>query len=219
MALPPNFDTNNPVCPVCKGKVWDNRESKRNPKAPDFKCRDKSCGGAVWLDKADKQPAPQSKPAQSVSQQAAATRTWERNGYRGPALSRDEFWQLQRDFFVTALAMVHQSAGDAKLGLSDFEIVSLAQDFTAQAMIGIERNVLVLESSRHEQPVQPAAQTETSLSKAAAGYVETLKIMATDTDCDSVREMFMQDVGVKPEERQGLLKAWMDRKREIATIG
>lgn len=35
-------------CPVCDGKMWDNRESKKNPKAPDFKCRDKKCEGAYW---------------------------------------------------------------------------------------------------------------------------------------------------------------------------
>jgi len=28
--------------------MWDNRQSKRNPKAPDFKCRDKSCDGVIW---------------------------------------------------------------------------------------------------------------------------------------------------------------------------
>jgi hypothetical protein len=28
--------------------MWDNRLSKRNPKAPDFKCRDRSCDGVVW---------------------------------------------------------------------------------------------------------------------------------------------------------------------------
>jgi hypothetical protein len=28
--------------------MWDNRATKRNPKAPDFKCRDRSCDGVVW---------------------------------------------------------------------------------------------------------------------------------------------------------------------------
>ncbi len=37
-----------PACPKCSGKMWDNRLSKRNPKAPDFKCRDRSCDGVVW---------------------------------------------------------------------------------------------------------------------------------------------------------------------------
>jgi hypothetical protein len=35
-------------CPKCGGRTWDNREGKKNPKAPDFKCRDKSCDGVVW---------------------------------------------------------------------------------------------------------------------------------------------------------------------------
>jgi hypothetical protein len=35
-------------CPTCHGKLWDNRESKKNPKAPDFKCRDKTCEGVYW---------------------------------------------------------------------------------------------------------------------------------------------------------------------------
>jgi len=36
------------TCPKCKGKMWDNRAGKTNPKAPDFKCRDKSCDGVYW---------------------------------------------------------------------------------------------------------------------------------------------------------------------------
>ena len=30
-----------PACPTCGGATWDNRETKRNPRAPDFKCRDR----------------------------------------------------------------------------------------------------------------------------------------------------------------------------------
>jgi hypothetical protein len=37
-----------PSCPKCGGRMWDNRVSKRNPKAPDFKCRSRSCDGVVW---------------------------------------------------------------------------------------------------------------------------------------------------------------------------
>ena len=37
-----------PNCPKCQGPMWDNRVGKRNPKAPDFKCKDKSCDGVVW---------------------------------------------------------------------------------------------------------------------------------------------------------------------------
>lgn len=38
----------NPACPTCGGRMWDNRASKRNPKAPDFKCRDRTCDGVLW---------------------------------------------------------------------------------------------------------------------------------------------------------------------------
>ena len=40
--------TTAPNCPKCNGPMWDNRQGKRNPKAPDFKCKDKSCDGVVW---------------------------------------------------------------------------------------------------------------------------------------------------------------------------
>jgi hypothetical protein len=44
-----------PACPMCNGRMWDNRVGKRNPKAPDFKCRDRRCDGVVWRlpDRAD----------------------------------------------------------------------------------------------------------------------------------------------------------------------
>jgi hypothetical protein len=41
-------DDDLPSCPKCGGRMWDNRASKRNPKAPDYKCRDRSCDGVVW---------------------------------------------------------------------------------------------------------------------------------------------------------------------------
>ena len=40
-----------PPCPKCGGKMWDNRASKRNPKAPDAKCRDRACDGVMWPEK------------------------------------------------------------------------------------------------------------------------------------------------------------------------
>ena len=40
--------TDEPACPKCGGRMWDNRLTKRNPKAPDYKCRTRSCEGAVW---------------------------------------------------------------------------------------------------------------------------------------------------------------------------
>jgi hypothetical protein len=39
------------TCPKCGGRMWDNRETKRNPRAPDYKCRDRSCDGVIWPSK------------------------------------------------------------------------------------------------------------------------------------------------------------------------
>ena len=47
-AATPLADEDLPDCPKCGGRVWDNRASKRNPKAPDYKCRDRTCDGVIW---------------------------------------------------------------------------------------------------------------------------------------------------------------------------
>lgn len=45
-------------CPKCNGAMWDNRVSKRNPKAPDYKCKERSCDGAIWLKDEEGPPVP-----------------------------------------------------------------------------------------------------------------------------------------------------------------
>lgn len=46
-------------CPKCStANMWDNRESKSNPRAPDYKCRDKNCDGCVWPPKKGAKAAP-----------------------------------------------------------------------------------------------------------------------------------------------------------------
>jgi hypothetical protein len=38
------------LCGFCGGATWDNRTNKRNPKGPDYTCKDKEeCGGRAWL--------------------------------------------------------------------------------------------------------------------------------------------------------------------------
>ena len=50
--LAPVLSSVDPSCPTCSGSMWDNRPKKAsgdaNPKSPDFKCRDKACGGVIW---------------------------------------------------------------------------------------------------------------------------------------------------------------------------
>lgn len=42
-------------CPKCGGNMWDNLDSKKNPKAPDYACKDKQgCGAGVWLKDTEK---------------------------------------------------------------------------------------------------------------------------------------------------------------------
>lgn len=51
-------------CPKCgKADMWDNRETKKNPKAPDYKCRDANCDGVVWPPKGGKAAIKATKPA------------------------------------------------------------------------------------------------------------------------------------------------------------
>src|SRR4051812_33575514 len=47
-AIPLPSGPDSPTCPKCGGPMWDNRVSKRNPKAPDFKCRNRACDGVLW---------------------------------------------------------------------------------------------------------------------------------------------------------------------------
>lgn len=50
--LAPALSSVDPSCPTCSGSMWDNRPKKAsgdaNPKSPDFKCKDKGCGGVIW---------------------------------------------------------------------------------------------------------------------------------------------------------------------------
>ncbi len=57
-----------PACKKCGGPCWDNRNSKTKDTQPDFKCRDKACGEAIWLKKAT--------PAK-VATPSAGSKPWE----------------------------------------------------------------------------------------------------------------------------------------------
>lgn len=43
-------------CPKCDGEMWDNRKNKINPKAPDYKCKNKECGGVIWHEHKEEVP-------------------------------------------------------------------------------------------------------------------------------------------------------------------
>jgi hypothetical protein len=51
--------------------MWDNRIGKRNPKAPDFKCRSRSCDGVIWparAPRADEPPPNEPEEVQSLDE-------------------------------------------------------------------------------------------------------------------------------------------------------
>ena len=47
------------TCPKCGGRMWDNRSTKRNPRAPDYKCRDRDCEGVIWPPKPGEEKPPE----------------------------------------------------------------------------------------------------------------------------------------------------------------
>lgn len=35
-------------CPKCGNEMWNNIGNKRNPRSPDWKCKNRQCGHAIW---------------------------------------------------------------------------------------------------------------------------------------------------------------------------
>ncbi len=52
------------ACPKCNGDMWDNRLNKKNPKQPDFKCKNRACEGVIWPPR--QQRAPQPPPPKAI---------------------------------------------------------------------------------------------------------------------------------------------------------
>lgn len=49
----PGGQANGPACPKCQGSMYDNRESKRSPRQPDYRCKNYKpenggCEGVIW---------------------------------------------------------------------------------------------------------------------------------------------------------------------------
>jgi hypothetical protein len=107
-------------CPECHGRMWDNRESKRNPKAPDYKCKNKACNGAVWED--SQATTESSKPASDTSGESAAVLAF-REQIKGAAQALNDGgdvdehgepkWTVQS---INALAREHFDGPVATLG-------------------------------------------------------------------------------------------------------
>lgn len=98
----PRVDANGmPLCPVCGGAMWDDRSSKRNPRAPDFKCRNKprerggpGCEGVIWPARdGSPSPYPPPLPRRSATPTSAPFDDAPREGppvWDGPPLNDDD---------------------------------------------------------------------------------------------------------------------------------
>jgi len=54
-------------CPYCGSALWDNRYTKKKNTWPDYRCRNKDCGAAMWLKGGKESWAPpQEKPIVSA---------------------------------------------------------------------------------------------------------------------------------------------------------
>jgi hypothetical protein len=72
--------SSSPSCPICGGPMWDDRATKRNPRAPDFKCKNRprvrggpGCEGVIWPPR-DGSPSPYPSPARPAGERAAPPR-------------------------------------------------------------------------------------------------------------------------------------------------
>jgi hypothetical protein len=94
-----NVDDNGmPLCPICGGAMWDDRASKRNPRAPDFKCRNKprerggpGCEGVIWPAR-DGSPSPYPPPIarRSASAVSEAPPPWDGPPLDAPPPDEDD---------------------------------------------------------------------------------------------------------------------------------
>ena len=66
--------------------MWDNRTSKKNPRQPDYKCKDRDgCDGAIWLDKKN-----------SNGNGSAPNKSSNGNGSSGSS-AKDDYWNRKEE--------------------------------------------------------------------------------------------------------------------------
>jgi hypothetical protein len=135
-------------CPKCGGRTWDNRVGKKNPKAPDFKCRDRSCDGVIWPPKNG--AAPRQAPAPSAKQPVSIGTTGVAlvdQGYVGndpvrQELEAGEAWVELRTKYMESLTfvlkMVVPEMVKADIGASPESVSAMtAQIFIARRDAGV----------------------------------------------------------------------------------
>ena len=115
-----------PACPTCGGRMWDNRATKRSPKAPDFKCRNRDCDGRVWPGQF-KEPAPAtgSAPHPSEAGQGRAPAAPAKSRQE-PATGRRSLRECYLDVTEFVLAEVRPKYDAAGVPCTDATVAAIA---------------------------------------------------------------------------------------------
>jgi hypothetical protein len=98
--------TQDVACPKCQGPMWDNRVGKKNPKAPDWKCKNKTCDGVIW---------PQKKKAEAVAGSIPPAKA-------APTKSLSQMYIESTDF---VLATIVPKMVAKEIGVSDMSVASM----------------------------------------------------------------------------------------------
>ena len=124
-----------PDCPVCGGPMWDNRKDKASgrssPKSPDFKCKDKACGKAVWEDSnTDSKPKAETKPAAPKSTEKPVDESVEKRKKRAVINGqfKDLGWNEKRQDQFLGGRDIHAFSLDELIELGD----TLAEELARQ---------------------------------------------------------------------------------------
>jgi hypothetical protein len=111
-------------CPKCGGELWDNRESKKTPKSPDYKCKNTACAEGFWFKK------PKAAPAASPSAPISGGRYTLRELY--------QLWAACFDAAEKKLVAASRRSGGPKLGFPMADVLAGA----ATLFIGAQREGL-----------------------------------------------------------------------------
>lgn len=119
-----------PNCPKCGGAMWDNRgtpeKPKTNPRAPDYKCKDKTCDGVIWPPK-DNGNGPAPEPAATGTPKLAAIKTPNFARYATAFAVKHPRYANKAGGFDDA----HICASIAKLGYADITPENIDSAFKA----------------------------------------------------------------------------------------
>lgn len=156
-------------CPKCGGQMWDNMDGKRNPKAPDYACKDKqNCGAGVWLKDAEKNALRATSQSSNGTGPAAANRP-------KPILDK-----LFRQCIIAAEAMGKDLYKDGEVaGLSaDLSLKLATTIFIARidgkGILEVEKEILAklaakAEAEKKEREAQERREAEQRASLVPAG--------------------------------------------------